>query len=115
MPEVAAVFIGRARMSREKSPVGFVMYVRLSACITAARTGKNFREVWYLGDFHENLSPCFKFSQGRTKLSDTLNENPSSCWRHKFAINHFCATMNIFVLFSVTCNLKIHHKPLLVM
>ena len=44
-------------------------------------------------------------------MSGTLHEDQSTfhcCRRHKFAIKHFCATLSIFILLTVTCISAIH-------
>jgi len=59
--EVAAVFIERVRVKSRIVPVSFVMYVRLSACITAAHTGR-ISVKFSITDYHENLSNQLKFN-----------------------------------------------------
>jgi hypothetical protein len=54
-------------------PISCVMFVLLSACISAALTGR-YSVKFYIWDFYENLLRKSKFGYSRAKISGTLHE-----------------------------------------
>ena len=61
---------------REKSPISFVMSVRLSARIVATRTKQTYVK-FYIGDFYKILAREPKSYYNRTKISGNLYEDLS--------------------------------------
>jgi hypothetical protein len=108
-----AFFLKRVRVDVKKA-ISFVTSVCQFACTSAAPTARILVK-FHDGDFNENLSRKSKFDSTRTKIPITLHEDVSTLccwWPQTCVVEHCLATVNIFVLLTVTCVSTVHTESI---